>query len=39
VRLRCAFGQASIAAMTLISILPLAHAPVRRDHLSNYGHT
>ena len=30
---------ASIAVMALISILPLAGAPVRRDHLSNYGHT
>jgi hypothetical protein len=30
---------ASIADMALISILPLAVARVRRDHLSNYGHT
>jgi hypothetical protein len=31
--------RASIAVMALISILPLAGALVRRNHLSNYGHT
>jgi hypothetical protein len=38
-RLRNPTGPASIAVMTLKSILPLAVAPVRRNHLSNYGHT
>jgi hypothetical protein len=35
VRLRDPPGRALIAAMALISILPLARAPVRRNHLSN----
>jgi hypothetical protein len=39
VRLSGTPGRTSIVAVAMKPILPLAGAPVRRDHLLNYGHT
>jgi hypothetical protein len=39
VRMGGTLGGRRIAAAARMSIVPLAHAPVRRDHPSNHGHT
>ena len=39
VRLGGTLGGSRSRPAAPLSILPLAHAPVRRDHLSNHGHT